>query len=58
MEGGTSDVCVWVTETVDHILFSYAVSSRVWNCFKEALGWDRAPANMVDFLKELVNDGL
>jgi len=33
-----------VVETVEHILFGCVISSCVWSCFKEALGWDRTPS--------------
>lgn len=39
-----------VVENLDHILFGCIISSCVWGCFKEVLGWDRAPSSMVDFL--------
>ena len=32
-------------------LFGCAIFSCVWSCFKEALGWDRTPNNMNDFLR-------
>ena len=39
-----------VTEDVDHILFRCVISSFVWSAYKEALGWDRIPTSMADFL--------
>jgi len=30
-------------ETADHIFFECIVARFLWVCFKEALGWDRAP---------------
>ena len=40
-----------VAETVEHILFGCVISSCVWSCFKEALGWDRTPSTWTDFLR-------
>ena len=33
-------------ETVDHIFFQCIIARFVWSCFKEALGWDRAPTSL------------
>jgi len=42
-------VCL-VKEDANHILFGCVVAKFVWGCFKEALGWDRMPRNITDFL--------
>ena len=39
-----------VVESVDHIFFECVISSFVWCSCMEALGWDRPPANLADFL--------
>ena len=37
-------------ETIDHIFFPYIVAKFLWACFNEALGWDRIPTGLQDFL--------
>lgn len=37
-------------ETADHVLFHCVFARFVWACFREALGWDRSPTSMTDFL--------
>ena len=39
-----------VVESVDHIFFECVISSFFWCSCIEALGWDRPPANLADFL--------
>ena len=39
-----------VVESVDHIFFECVISSFIWRSCMEALGCDRPPANLPDFL--------
>ena len=50
------DKCVLcrVTETTEHILFRCCMAHFVPVCFKEALGWDRIPTGMNDFLENRI----
>ena len=43
-----------VPETVDHIFFICPLAKFAWICIKEALGWDRAPNSLQDFLEHWV----
>jgi len=44
-------------ETVDHIFFRCVLAKFMWACFKEALGWDRAPSGWQDFLDNWIPMG-
>lgn len=44
-------------ENTDHILFDYVMAEFVWSCVKEALGWDRTPRSMDDFVGGWLPDG-
>lgn len=37
-------------EDVNHVLFECVMAKFVWVFFKEALGWDRIPKDMADFM--------
>lgn len=39
-----------VLETVDHNFFDCPLATFAWACLREALGWDRAPNSLQDFL--------
>lgn len=44
---GNSKCCLCgCEETADHIFFNCHISRLVWFCFKEVLGWDKAPTSL------------
>jgi hypothetical protein len=47
---GKCSICA-VTESMDHIFFSCSVAKFIWICFKEALGWDRVPTSLQNYLE-------
>jgi hypothetical protein len=49
-KGETKCVVCGVIESVDHILFKCPLANMTWTGLREALGWDRQPGNLEDFL--------
>jgi hypothetical protein len=49
-KGETKCVVCGVIESVDHILFECPLAKMTWAGLREALGWDRKPGNLEDFL--------
>lgn len=46
-----------VPETSDHIFFTCILARFTWTCIKEAMGWDRVPIGLQDFLEKWVKRG-
>lgn len=53
-KGNPNCILCGVLEDVDHIFFQCSLARFVWACFKEALGWDRAPNDMGDFFENWI----
>lgn len=41
-------------ETNDHILFTCPLSSFIWCCIRDALGWERFPTSTLDFMENWI----
>jgi hypothetical protein len=37
-------------ESADHIFFNCSLAKFIWGCLRDALGWERAPINLQDFM--------
>lgn len=44
-------------ETTDHILFSCILAKFIWSCIGEAIGWERPPISLQDFMNNWANRG-